>query len=115
MHAYNKAERLVPRVHLTPVLTRIHVIYLQSCLPIEQHAHALLAHLSRVCIFCRAWYSGEAYKYGTTYTNWGAGQPDNYGYVQGRSMAFLLDNQNQWDDYYQFMYQEFVCERRLSP
>ncbi|WIA37224.1 hypothetical protein OEZ86_014174 [Tetradesmus obliquus] len=62
-----------------------------------------------------AWYSGEAYKYGTTYTNWGGGQPDNYGYVQGRSMAFLLDNQNQWDDYYQFMYQEFVCERRLSP
>jgi hypothetical protein len=67
-----------------------------------------------MCV-CRAWYSGEAYNYNTKYTNWAAGQPDNYAFVQGQSMALLLDNYNMWDDFYQFMYQEFVCERRILP
>jgi hypothetical protein len=64
---------------------------------------------------CRSWYSGATYSYNTNYTNWGDNQPDNFADDQGLSMALLLDNQLMWDDYYHFMYQEFVCEQKVLP
>jgi hypothetical protein len=64
-------------------------------------------------VVCRRWYSGALYS-PNNFTAWADGQPDNFVYRQGLNVAFLLDNNKMWDDFYHTMYQEFVCERRSN-
>lgn len=59
------------------------------------------------------WYNGALYT-ADNYTAWADRQPDNFLNRQGLNVAFLLDNNKMWDDYFQTMYQEFVCERRTA-
>ncbi|WIA37225.1 hypothetical protein OEZ86_014175 [Tetradesmus obliquus] len=59
------------------------------------------------------WYNGALYT-ADNYTAWADRQPDNFVNRQGLNVAFLLDNHKLWDDYFQTMYQEFLCERRTT-